>query len=224
MARDSALAYVNGLVLAGACSNLDVLAAATGKLVFGYATAGLVFSPPSVAGGRIYVGSQDGRVYALAVGTSAPPPNTVRVNAGGASYTDARGDIWSPDCCYSGGRTFSTTKPIAGTKDVALYQSQHWGSAPFSYTFSGLADGAYRVTLGFAEIACLGPGSREFNVAINGVRVLANLDVAAAVGEDAALNKSFVVRVDSGRITVSFSLGAANNPMVSDIQIVPVRR
>ena len=219
-----ALAYVNGLVLAGVGSNLDVLAAATGKLVFGYSTAGLIFSPPSVAGGRIYVGSQDGRVYALGVGSSAPPPNTVRVNAGGESYTDAGGKIWSADCCYSGGRTFSTTKPIAGTDDAPLYQSQHWGSAPFSYTFSGLADGAYRVTLGFAEIAGLAPGAREFNVAINGVRVLANLDVAAAVGEDTALNKSFVVRVSGGRITVSFSLGAANNPIISAIQIVPVRR
>ena len=219
-----ALAYVNGLVLAGAGSNLDVLAAATGKLLFGYATAGSIYSPPSVAGGRIYVGSQDGRVYALAVGTAPPPPNTVRVNAGGESYTDSRGDSWSADCCYTGGRTFSTTTPIAGTKDAALYQSQHWGSAPFSYTFSGLAKGAYRVTLGFAEIAGLGPGAREFNVAINGVRVLANFDVAAEVGEDVALNKSFVVRISGGRITVSFSLGAANNPIISAIQIVPVRR
>ena len=151
-----------------------------------------------------------------------PPPNTVRVNAGGSAYTDASGNVWSADCCNSGGNVFSASSSIAGTSDPALYQSERWSSSPFTYTFPNLADGSYQVTLKFAEIAGLGPGQRQFNVAINGSQVLTNLDVAAAVGQDAALDKTFTATVTNGQLTVTFSPGAADNPIVSAIQVVPV--
>ena len=216
-----ALAYVNGLVLAGAGSDLLALNASSGQQLFDYSTAGSIYSPPSVSGGRIYVGSQDGNVYAFAIGNNTPPPNTVRVNAGGGTYTDSAGNTWSADCCNSGGNVFSTTSPIAGTSDPALYHSERWNSGPFTYTFSGLAAGSYQVTLKFAEIAGLGPGQRQFNVAINGAAVLTNFDVAAQVGQNTALDKTFTTTASNGQVTIAFTQGAANNPTVSAIQIVP---
>jgi hypothetical protein len=216
-----ALAYVNGLVVAGAGSEIVVLDANSGQQLFDYSTAGPIYSPPSVSGGRIYVGSQDGNIYALSVSSSTPPSNTVRVNVGGGTYTDVAGNTWSGDCCNSGGNVFSTSSQIAGTSDPALYQSERWNAGPFTYTFSGLAAGSYQVTLKFAEIAGLGPGQRQFNVAINGTQVLSNLDVAAQVGDNAALDKTFTTTASNGQVTIAFTQGAADNPIVSAIQVVP---
>jgi len=219
-----ALSVVNGLVLAGVGSNFTVLSAANGQPLFSYATGGAIYSAPSVSGGRVFQGSQDGYVYAFGIPSSPspPPPNTVRVNAGGASYIDSQGNTWSSDCCNDGGMVYSNKYPISGTNDSILYQSQHWNRGPFTYTFGGLAAGTYQVTLKFAEIAGLGPGKRQFNVAIQGARVLTNFDVAAQVGFNTALDKSFPATVDgSGQLTISFTQGAVNNPIVNAIEVLP---
>jgi polyvinyl alcohol dehydrogenase (cytochrome) len=216
-----ALAYTNGLVLAGAGADLVVLSASTGATLFSYATSDAIYSAPTVSGGRIFVGSQDGNVYAFGLGGPPPPSNVVRVNAAGSSYTDSQGNAWSADCCNSGGNTFATTAPISGTSDPTLYRSERWSASPFTYTFTNLAAGSYQVTLKFAEIAGLAPGQRQFNIAINGVTVATNLDVAAEVGHDAALDKIFTTSAVNGQITITFSKGAADNPTVSAIQIVP---
>jgi hypothetical protein len=169
-----------------------------------------------------------GAIQVAPDGTPPPPPpppppgNTVRVNAGGASYTDGSANVWSADCCNSGGNTFSTTASIAGTSDPTLYQSERWSTGPFTYSFTGLAAGSYQVTLKFAETAGLGPGQRRFNVAVNGTQVLSNLDVAAEVGENTADDKTFTTTVDtSGNLSVAFTKGASDNPIVSAIQVVP---
>jgi outer membrane protein assembly factor BamB len=220
-----ALAYVNGLLLAGVGPDFKVFDARTGRELFAYATANLIFSPPTVSGGRIYVGSQDENVYAFAVGAARPPANTARVNAGGGTYVDSGGRTWAPDCCYSGGSVYSNNVSIAGTSDPALYRSQRWSTTPFSYTFSNLASGQYHVTLKFAEIAYIGPGRRLFNVSINGTQVLTNFDVAGQVGFNRALDETFTASPNSsGQITITFAgaaTGSADNPMVSAIQIVP---
>ncbi len=215
------LAYVNGVVLAGAGSDLVALDAASGKQLFDYSTAGSIFSAPSVSGGKIFVGSQDGNLYAFGIGSNAQPPSTMRINAGGGNYMDGSGNTWLADCCNNGGHVFTTTSPIAGTSDPALYQSERWNAGPFTYTIPNLAAGNYQVTLKFAETAGLAPGQRQFNVSINGTQVLTNFDVAAQVGQDKALDKTFTATASNGQIAVSFTQGAADNPIVSAIQVVP---
>jgi hypothetical protein len=151
-----------------------------------------------------------------------PPPVTVRVNAGGCAYTDAGGKAWSADCCNSGGNVYATTSAIGGTSDPTLYKDERWYTGTFTYTFTGLSAGNYNVTLKFGEIAYLGPGKRQFNVAINGTQVLANFDVAAQVGFNTALDKTFSAAVSTnGQLTITFSKGAADNPIVSAIQVAP---
>jgi hypothetical protein len=218
-----ALAAVNGLVIAGVGNNVMVFNAANGATLFNYATGSTIYSPPAVSNGMIYIGSQDDKIYAFGLGQQPPPSNTVRVNAGGGAYTDSSGNVWSADTGFSSGSlTYSNNVSIAGTSDPTLYQSQRWNRGPFSYTFTGLAAGSYQVTLKFAEIAGFKPGARQFNVAIQGTQVLTNFDVSAQVGLNTALDKTFTASVDSsGQLTIAFTRGAANNPIVNAIQVVP---
>ena len=66
--RQTALAYTNGLVIDGAGATLEVRRAASGARLYGYTTGGPIYGAPSVAYGRIYAGSMDGKVYAFAEG------------------------------------------------------------------------------------------------------------------------------------------------------------
>ena len=69
-----ALAYDNGMVFAGAGKYLEVLDAGTGNVLGSYQTGAVVFSPPSVSNGTVYMGSGDGTVLAFAPVTPTTPP------------------------------------------------------------------------------------------------------------------------------------------------------
>ena len=66
------------------------------------------------------------------------------------------------------------------------------------------------------------PGQRQFNVGINGTQVLTNFDiVAAAGGKDKAVVEAFTATADgNGQITVNFSQGAADYPLVNGIEVL----
>lgn len=158
-----------------------------------------------------------------AVSLTVNPPATtgftpVRVNAGGAAYTDSNGTTWAADTGYSAGASWSVTNPIANTVSPVLYQTCRYGSA-FGYQYN-VPNGTYTVTLKFAEVTYNGAGKRQFNVTINGAPVLTNFDIfATAGGELTAVDKSFPVTVTGGVINVQFSTGAADWPMVNGIDI-----
>ena len=61
----AALAYANTLLVDGAGSILEVLNAATGAPLFHFQTGGAIYSAPSVAEGKIFVGSTDTSLYAF---------------------------------------------------------------------------------------------------------------------------------------------------------------
>jgi hypothetical protein len=191
----------------------------------GQTTSGNFFYQDSQAGSPVLTASASGFTSATQTETvnGNAQATTVRVNAGGGAYTDSSGNVWSADTGFSSGSlTYSNNVSIAGTSDPTLYQSQRWNRGPFSYTFTGLAAGSYQVTLKFAEIAGFKPGARQFNVAIQGTQVLTNFDVSAQVGLNTALDKTFTASVDSsGQLTIAFTRGAANNPIVNAIQVVP---
>jgi hypothetical protein len=66
-------------------------------------------------------------------------------------------------------------------------------------------------------------GGRKFNVAINGVTVLADFDIFAAAGaEYKAIVKQFTAAADAkGTITIAFTYGPAGNPLLSALEIIP---
>jgi hypothetical protein len=121
----------------------------------------------------------------------------IRINAGGAAYTDTKGNLWSADSNYNSGSLHNTTNTISGTSDQPLFQTFHQSpeTNPTVYTFNGIPNGNYTVTLDFAESHYTSVGSRVFNVSINGSVVLSNFDIFATAGQNTALSESFPVTV-----------------------------
>jgi Malectin domain/Family of unknown function (DUF6519) len=161
----------------------------------------------------------------------APAPAPVRVYTGNQNYTDSQGNLWTPDTMTNGlniggGQSGTpTTHAIAnaqpGSTDQALYQDERYGS-DFTYTFTGLANGYYTVTLKFAEIAFSTAGARLFNILINGVQVSTNLDIfAAATGEFIAYDQRFPnIAAKDGQIVIEF-VAVTNQAKISAVEIDP---
>jgi len=157
---------------------------------------------------------------------SATPTVTLawRVNCAGSQLTDSGGVVWQADrpfttgsWGYINGQTASTTQPIGGTTDPALYQTQRYNVSSYRFT---VPNGAYVVTLKFAETyQYAGIGSRVFNVRIEGQPVLTNFDIVAAVGRFQATDRSFITAVSDGVLQIDF-YSVVGPPAVNAIQVV----
>lgn len=153
--------------------------------------------------------------------STTPPPTTsaVAIDAGGGVVGS-----FVADTGFSGGSTYSnTSKSITyadttNTTPPAVYSSEREGV--FSYKVSGLSAGSHTVRLHFAELYFSNPGQRVFNVAINGTPVLTNFDIVAAAGSNfKAVVKSFTATASNGSITISFTNGTTNQPLVNGIEV-----
>ena len=139
-------------------------------------------------------------------------------NAVGQFITDAN---------VSGGTVAAPTTSAIDTSGVtnpapqAVYQTERYGA--FTYTFGGLVSGAsYTVRLHFVEFYWNAANARKFNVAINGTQVLTNYDVfAAAGGQNKAIVREFTGTPNgSGQIIVAYTVGTADQPKSSGIEII----
>jgi hypothetical protein len=150
---------------------------------------------------------------------TAPTFTPIRVNAGGAAYTDTLGQSWSADTGYQQGTAYATASAIAGTPDGALYQAQRYSpSGPLTYQFT-VANGNRTVKLKFAELYYTSSGQRIFDVAINGTTVTSHLDVfSAAGGSNRALDLVYPVVVAGGQVTVTL-MPVAGLPTINAIEI-----
>ncbi|GGW32907.1 malectin domain-containing carbohydrate-binding protein [Arenibacter certesii] len=84
-----------------------------------------------------------------------------------------------------------------------------------------LSQGTYTVNLLFAEVwnGAQTPGSRVFDVAIEGQVVLKDFDQTAAYGYATAGVESFVVEVNDGNLNIDFIKGV-ENPNIKGIEII----
>jgi fibronectin type 3 domain-containing protein len=150
------------------------------------------------------------------------------IAAGGPAQSNSSGGDYPfvADEYFSGGgdnavssATISLTQPGVNAAPMTLYQ--HARAGIFTYTIPGLTSGnQYSVLLHFAETYFTAKGDREFDVAINGTAVLTNLDIYGTVGANAALLETFTATANSsGDIVIAFTAGAANQPVVSGIEI-----
>ena len=147
--------------------------------------------------------------------------DTIRINAGGESFTDAEGNVWSADVHFNGGRTFTKTNEIANTSDDSLYQSERFVGADGNLSYDiPVENGEYQVTLKFAEIFFDGAGKRVFDATAEGQTVVDNLDLAGEAGKDAALDKTFNVTVTDGVLDLDFA-SEIENAKISAIEIIP---
>ncbi len=143
--------------------------------------------------------------------------DTTRINAGGGTYTDGSGQVWAADTGFSGGATYSTATTIAGTSDGRLYQSVRYGN--FGYSLA-VPNGAYRVTLKFAEVYWTSAGKRVFNVALEGQTLLTNFDILHETAPNTALDKTFPVNVTDGVLNIVFTT-VTDNALVGAIEVLP---
>ncbi|RYZ21009.1 MAG: T9SS type A sorting domain-containing protein, partial [Chitinophagaceae bacterium] len=155
---------------------------------------------------------------------TAPPPFTLRINAGGPQVTNSIGTFVA-DNYFSptpGGTYSNSNAAIAGTTDDPMYRTERWGYN-FAYAVP-VPNGQYRVVLHFAEIYWTTAGNRLFDVSIEGVRRLDNYDIVAKAGAFTATTETFIVNVSDGTLNISFtaatSQGGKDNAKVSAIEIL----
>jgi hypothetical protein len=147
---------------------------------------------------------------------------TIRIASG---YTmpvaDSTGNAWSADTDVIGGTPNVTSHTVAGTTSPVLYEGQRYGQSAtsFAYTFS-IQPGKYNVLLKFTENNFGAPGARLFDVTLNGAAVLTNFDIfQTAGGMWIAVDKTFLVDVQSSGLTIAFLPGTADNPKIDALEV-----
>jgi hypothetical protein len=172
--------------------------------------------------------------------TSATRAFADPANAGGVSIAaggPGDGGQFAADEYYSGGLTATNTSGSNGDTDFTQTVAHpipqaDWDNYRYlanTYTIPDLVPGGvYQVRLYFLDWYFTKVGQREFNVAINGTTVLSNFDIVAAAvnaggdGQYIGVEQDFTETADTnGVITIAFSQGAANQPLVNAIAIVP---
>jgi len=158
--------------------------------------------------------------------TVVPEPEIYRVNAGGDGYSTPNGRRFAADAYFAGGTVSAATpRGIAGTADDYLYRTGRHG-ASFAYNIP-TGNGSYDVVLHFAETywgntVPGGAGSRKFHVDLEGQRRLTDYDIfARAGGALRTAQETFRVNVTDGTLNVAFLKGAADNPAIKAIEVLP---
>ncbi len=180
-------------------------------------------SPIAVAGGQFITPTPPRSVTTyIGRGVVSNLAGAIRVRAGGTATGNFLDDV-----DYSGGTSFAATAAVdtsgvAQAAPMSVYQTQRYGR--FLYTFPGLKPRTtYTVRLHFAETYWSLPRQRAFNVAINRQVVLKDFDaLKAAGGPNRAVVETFMVNTGAATmIALQFTNGAADNAMVSGIEILP---
>lgn len=153
---------------------------------------------------------------------AASAPGTVRIKAGlFEPFTDSSGNVWLPEQGFEGGATIDRdpSTAIAGTRDAALYLSEHYAMDAFSCK---IPNGKYIAKLYFAETfeGIYGPGERVFSFTVQG-QEFKDFDIwAKAGGPHRAYIETVPVEVTHGEFRIVFK-SQIENPMINAIEIIP---
>jgi parallel beta-helix repeat protein len=158
----------------------------------------------------------------LTAANCSRPPQTrfrpLRINAGGKTYVDSRRQAWLEDAGLIEGFSYDLLdKPIANTDTPELYRTGRWKEGPLDFT-ADVPNRVYTVTLKFAEPYFTTRGMRVFDIYINGQLVLPRFDILAHVGPLEALDRSFQVTVNNGKLAIHM-VAHADDPMICAIEI-----
>ncbi len=165
---------------------------------------------------------------------------TYRVNVGGA--TIAAADSPSPDWSNDGngataspyrnnvgnvgGTGFNSIDPsVPVTTPSSLFTSERWdpGSAPELEWDFPVSNGTYEVRLYFMNSygGTSNAGQRVFDVSLEGIVVLDDLDISSEFGHKVGGMKSMLVSVTDGSLDIDFT-HVVDNPLLNGIEIVAV--
>ena len=157
--------------------------------------------------------------------SSAP---AVRINAGGANYTDVSGNLWLADQYFTNGSTFSVPSnvEIFKTEDDELYRTERYAT-DLSYDIP-LTAGNYIVNLHFAEIYWDDFNQRIFDVFLEGELAVDDLDIFAR-SKNAFFpgkNSALVLSIPQVSVTDGFldfdTTTSVDHAKLSAIEIVPL--
>ncbi|MBT9189056.1 PKD domain-containing protein [Zobellia russellii] len=175
---------------------------------------------------RLSVDNVENSVGLAVVANSYPISifDPIRINVGGPSLT-FDGNTFLDDQNANGGNLFNKDIAIANTLNDELYQTERFQT--FSYNIPLPISGRYDIRLHFAELyfgvgsVSGGPGSRVFDVTIEGNPVLTNFDILEETAPATAIIKDFDnVLITDGVANIQF-LSIIENPKVSAIEILP---
>ncbi|GIH04650.1 hypothetical protein Rhe02_27170 [Rhizocola hellebori] len=184
----------------------------------------------SVHNGVLKVTSQSGRNPELLIPVRLIVPGFQQAIDSGSNNThvDPQGDTWTKDkafvagagCGYLGSTTVvSTGHAITGTDDPARLANARQNM--YEYRCDGLANGTYTVQLDFAELTNTKPNKRIFDVMIEGVEVIPNLDINLETGGNyKAMSRTFTATVTDGVMNIRFITHTGfNKPLISSLRV-----
>ena len=160
--------------------------------------------------------------FAASAADTAPSAAIIRIKAGlFEPFTDSSGNVWLPDQGFEGGDTIDRDPSIeiAGTKDPALFLSEHYAMDSFSWK---ILNGKYIVKLYFAETfdGIYGPGERVFSFNVQG-HEFKDFDIwEKSGGPNRAYIETVPVEVTNGEFRIDFT-SQIENPMINAIEIIP---
>ncbi len=165
-------------------------------------------------------------VVVLVVSTVAwlsPPAvsaSAVRVDAGSwkTSTTAPDGTTYARTSGFAGGRAGTPAKaPVTGRLGDEILRTGWVGMTAWS---APVPDGTYLVTLAMAETYWKSAGKRVFSATAEGQPFFDDLDLYAAAGPLAELDRQIVVTVDDGSIDLGFR-ASVDLPAVAAIAVEP---
>jgi hypothetical protein len=162
---------------------------------------------------------------------SPPSPTSfepIYINVGGDTIVDSStGITWEADNYYNGAGTVGSkpSQAISGTSFEALYQSERWDAEAYPNLIYSvpLPDGVFEIKLHFADTfkGTNTPGARVFDVYVEGMLEIENLDIVGSVGPNAALVETITTTCNDGVMEIEFK-HVDENPTISGIQIEAV--
>ena len=153
--------------------------------------------------------------------------DAIRINSGDGNDVASTGKTFLADSFFTGGSTYASTSAVSGTPDPELFQNERWGQ--FTYAIP-VSNGTYTVKLEFVELyyGTAEPGAagkRVFGMDILDTPAspdIANLDIYAEVGPNAALVKTITgVQVTDGKLSIKSVYGSADDPEIAAIEVIP---
>ncbi|WP_172675964.1 PKD domain-containing protein, partial [Croceitalea dokdonensis] len=145
-----------------------------------------------------------------------------RINVGGADYS-LNGDLF----------TAEDTSYLVGTSDIGisdygvvggngdLYHPRRFADnqSDFGYAFP-IANGNYQVALHMVENLQTATGARIFDVTMEDVLVIDDLDLFAVAGEKTPYIETIAVAVTDGELNIDFT-SVVNNAIIMAIEVLP---
>lgn len=165
-----------------------------------------------------------------------PSKVQLAINCGGGSITTKTGIRYIADYYYNGGESsaFGEKQKIKYTEDKEVYHTERWSKDNLEYSIPINGEGSFVIILQFSEVYFSSKGEKIFDVEINGIKVLIDLDIFEKVGKNSALEEYITIKIikgelyiknekanfDGKNLQISFVKGLHDNPKINGIVIV----